>query len=47
MKDARDRRYVLVNRVAEIHVGLSNDAIVGKTALRYLPEGTCRENCIG
>ena len=32
VKDARDRRYVLVNRVAEIHVGLSNDAIVGKTA---------------
>ncbi len=37
VKDARDRRYVLVNRVAEIHVGLSNDAIVGKTALDVFP----------
>jgi diguanylate cyclase (GGDEF)-like protein/PAS domain S-box-containing protein len=37
VKDARDRRYVLVNRVAGIHVGLSNDAIVGKTALDLFP----------
>ncbi len=37
VKDARDRRYVLVNRVAEIHVGLSNDAIVGKTARDIFP----------
>jgi diguanylate cyclase (GGDEF)-like protein/PAS domain S-box-containing protein len=37
VKDARDRRYVLVNRVAEIHVGLSNDAIVGKTARDLFP----------
>ena len=37
VKDVRDRRYVLVNRVAEIHVGLSNDAIVGKTACDVFP----------
>ena len=37
VKDARDRRYVLVNRVAEIHVGLSNDTIVGKTARDVFP----------
>jgi diguanylate cyclase (GGDEF)-like protein/PAS domain S-box-containing protein len=37
VKDVRDRRYVLVNRVAEIHVGLSNDAIVGKTAFDLFP----------
>jgi diguanylate cyclase (GGDEF)-like protein/PAS domain S-box-containing protein len=37
VKDARDRRYVLANRVAEIHVGLSNDAIVGKTASDIFP----------
>ena len=37
VKDARDRRYVLVNRVAEIHVGLSNDSIVGKTARDVFP----------
>jgi diguanylate cyclase (GGDEF)-like protein/PAS domain S-box-containing protein len=33
VKDARDRRYLLVNRVAETQFGLSRDAIVGKTAL--------------
>jgi diguanylate cyclase (GGDEF)-like protein/PAS domain S-box-containing protein len=32
VKDARDRRYVLVNGVAETQFGLSRDAIVGKTA---------------
>jgi diguanylate cyclase (GGDEF)-like protein/PAS domain S-box-containing protein len=37
VKDVRDRRYVLANRVAEIHVGLSNDAIVGKTADDIFP----------
>jgi len=37
VKDARDRRYVLANRVAEIYVGLSNDAIVGKTARDLFP----------
>jgi diguanylate cyclase (GGDEF)-like protein/PAS domain S-box-containing protein len=32
VKDARDHRYLLVNRVAEAQFGLSRDAIVGKTA---------------
>jgi diguanylate cyclase (GGDEF)-like protein/PAS domain S-box-containing protein len=32
VKDARDRRYLLVNRVAETRFGLSRDAIIGKTA---------------
>jgi diguanylate cyclase (GGDEF)-like protein/PAS domain S-box-containing protein len=33
VKDARDHRYLLANRVAEVHFGLSRGAIVGKTAL--------------
>jgi diguanylate cyclase (GGDEF)-like protein/PAS domain S-box-containing protein len=33
VKDARDRRYLLVNRVAEEQFGLSRDAIIGKTPL--------------
>jgi diguanylate cyclase (GGDEF)-like protein/PAS domain S-box-containing protein len=37
VKDVRDRRYVLANRVAEIQFGLSNDAIVGKTACDLFP----------
>jgi diguanylate cyclase (GGDEF)-like protein/PAS domain S-box-containing protein len=37
VKDVRDRHYVLVNRVAEIQFGLSNDAIVGKTACELFP----------
>jgi len=32
VKDMRDHRYVLANRVAETHFGLPCDAIVGKTA---------------
>jgi diguanylate cyclase (GGDEF)-like protein/PAS domain S-box-containing protein len=32
VKDVRDHRYVLVNRVAEVQFGVSRDAIVGKTA---------------
>jgi diguanylate cyclase (GGDEF)-like protein/PAS domain S-box-containing protein len=39
VKEVRDRRYVLVNRVAEVHVGLSNDAIIGKTADDVFPRG--------
>ena len=38
VKDARDRRYLLVNRVAETQFGLSRDAIVGKTALDLFPK---------
>ena len=37
VKDARDRRYVLVNRVAETQFGLTSDAIVGKTARDLFP----------
>jgi diguanylate cyclase (GGDEF)-like protein/PAS domain S-box-containing protein len=38
VKDARDRRYVLANRVAEIQFGLPNDAIVGKTVFDLFPK---------
>jgi diguanylate cyclase (GGDEF)-like protein/PAS domain S-box-containing protein len=38
VKDARDRRYLLVNRVAEAQFGLSRDAIVGRTALDLFPQ---------
>jgi diguanylate cyclase (GGDEF)-like protein/PAS domain S-box-containing protein len=37
VKDARDRRYLLVNRVAEAQFGLSRAAIVGETALDLFP----------
>jgi diguanylate cyclase (GGDEF)-like protein/PAS domain S-box-containing protein len=37
VKDVRDRRYVLANRVAENQFGLSNDAIVGRTAFDLFP----------
>jgi len=33
VKDARNRRYVLANRVAETQFGMSRDDIVGKTAV--------------
>ncbi|MGZ3361766.1 MAG: diguanylate cyclase domain-containing protein, partial [Xanthobacteraceae bacterium] len=33
VKDVRDRRYVLANRVAETQFGMSRDDIVGKTAV--------------
>ena len=32
VKDVRDRRYMLANRVAELQFGLPRDAIVGRTA---------------
>lgn len=38
VKDARDRRYVLVNRVAEVQFGLSRKEIVGKTAVEIFPK---------
>ncbi len=38
VKDARDRRYVLANRVAEAQFGLSRDAIIGKTAIELFPK---------
>ena len=37
VKDARDRRYLLINRVAEAQFGLSRDAIIGKTAHDLFP----------
>jgi diguanylate cyclase (GGDEF)-like protein/PAS domain S-box-containing protein len=38
VKDMRDRRYVLANRVAESQFGMSRDDIVGKTALDLFPK---------
>ena len=38
VKDVRDRRYVLANRVAELQFGLPCDAIVGKTAFDLFPK---------
>jgi diguanylate cyclase (GGDEF)-like protein/PAS domain S-box-containing protein len=38
VKDARDRRYLLANRVAEAQLGLSRGAIVGKTAFDLFPK---------
>ena len=38
MKDVRDRRYVLANRVAETQFGMSRDDIVGKTAVDLFPK---------
>jgi diguanylate cyclase (GGDEF)-like protein/PAS domain S-box-containing protein len=43
VKDARDRRYVLANRVAEIQFGLSNDAIVGKTPFDLFPKALAEQ----
>jgi diguanylate cyclase (GGDEF)-like protein/PAS domain S-box-containing protein len=37
VKDVRDRRYLLVNRVTEQQFGASRDAIVGKTAYDLFP----------
>jgi PAS domain-containing protein len=44
VKDVRDRRYVLVNRVAETQFGRSRDDIVGKTAARLSPP-TMKKSC--
>jgi diguanylate cyclase (GGDEF)-like protein/PAS domain S-box-containing protein len=38
VKDARNRRYVLANRVAETQFGMSRDDIVGKTAVDLFPK---------
>jgi diguanylate cyclase (GGDEF)-like protein/PAS domain S-box-containing protein len=40
VKDARDRRYLLVNRVAEEQFGLSRDAIIGKTPFELFPKAS-------
>ena len=39
VKDAHDRRYLLVNRVAEIQFGISRDLIIGKTAHDIFAKG--------
>jgi diguanylate cyclase (GGDEF)-like protein/PAS domain S-box-containing protein len=38
VKDVHDRRYLLVNRVAEAQFGISRDLIVGKTAFDLFPK---------
>ena len=38
VKDVRDRRYLLVNRVAETQFGMSRELIVGKTAFDLFPK---------
>jgi diguanylate cyclase (GGDEF)-like protein/PAS domain S-box-containing protein len=43
VKDARERRYLLVNRVAEEQFGRSRDAIVGKTAFDIFPRSTAED----
>jgi diguanylate cyclase (GGDEF)-like protein/PAS domain S-box-containing protein len=40
VKDMRDQRYVLANRVAEAQFGLTRDAIVGKTAFELFPRAS-------
>jgi diguanylate cyclase (GGDEF)-like protein/PAS domain S-box-containing protein len=37
VKDVRERRYVLVNRVAETHFGVNRETIIGKTAPELFP----------
>lgn len=38
VKDVHDRRYLLVNRVAEAQFGISRDFILGKTAFDVFPK---------
>ena len=38
VKDVRDRRYLLANRVAETQFGMPRDAIIGKTAFDLFPK---------
>ena len=40
VKDTRDGRYVLANRVAETQFGLPRDAIVGRTTLELFPKAS-------
>jgi diguanylate cyclase (GGDEF)-like protein/PAS domain S-box-containing protein len=42
VKDVRDRRYVLVNRVAENYFGLPREAILGKTAPDMFPAASAK-----
>jgi diguanylate cyclase (GGDEF)-like protein/PAS domain S-box-containing protein len=43
VKDARDRRYVLVNKVTEQQYGASRETIVGQTALDLFPPETAEK----
>jgi diguanylate cyclase (GGDEF)-like protein/PAS domain S-box-containing protein len=40
VKDAHDRRYVLINRAGEEHFGVSRDKIIGRTARDVWPKAT-------
>ena len=40
VKDVHDRRYLLVNRVAEAKFGIPRDLIVGKTAFDIFPQAS-------
>jgi diguanylate cyclase (GGDEF)-like protein/PAS domain S-box-containing protein len=40
VKDARDRRYLLANRVAEAQFGISRDRLIGKTAFDIFPKAS-------
>ena len=44
VKDVHDRRYLLVNRVAEAQFGISRDLIVGKTAFDIFPKAVRRHH---
>jgi len=43
VKDVRERRYVLVNRVAEHHFCRTRDHILGRTALDFFPAAAAEE----
>jgi diguanylate cyclase (GGDEF)-like protein/PAS domain S-box-containing protein len=43
VKDVRDRRYVLANRVAELQFGLPHEAIVGKTPFELFPRAIAEQ----
>ncbi len=43
VKDVRDRRYVLANRVAELQFGLPHEAIVGKTPFELFPRALAEQ----
>jgi len=40
VKDARDRRYLLANRVAETQFGISRESLIGKTAFDIFPQAS-------
>jgi diguanylate cyclase (GGDEF)-like protein/PAS domain S-box-containing protein len=40
VKSLPDRRYVLINRAAETHLGVKRETMLGKLAQDFMPEGT-------